>query len=72
MSAAESEESRCPDLATASIRTQSRRCTVAQRSSSAIVGSISPRASSFEGGCGIGNGAQMAHGREVTVSGPIR
>ncbi len=34
MSAAESEESRWPDLATASMRTQSERSTVAQRSSS--------------------------------------
>ena len=38
MSAAESEVSRWPDLATASIRTQSMRSTVAQRSSSAIEG----------------------------------
>src|SRR5688572_8005969 len=54
MSAAESEESRCPDFATASIRTQASRWTVAQRSSSAIEASPSPRASSFDGGCGSG------------------
>src|SRR5688500_6569204 len=54
MSAAESDESRCPDFATASMRTQASRWTVAQRSSSAIVGSTSPRASSFEGGRGSG------------------
>ena len=39
MSAADSEESRWPDLATASIRTHSARSIVAERSSSAIVGS---------------------------------
>src|ERR671910_297383 len=49
MSAADSELSRCPDLATASIRTQSIRSTVAQRSSSAIEGAAS-RCGAFGGG----------------------
>ena len=38
MSAADSEESRWPDFATASIETQSMRSTVAHRSSSAMEG----------------------------------
>ena len=54
MSAAESEESRWPDFATASIRTHSMRSSVAQRSSSAIVGcAASPVA---RGGFGSGTG----------------
>src|SRR5436190_23424934 len=56
MSAAESEESRCPDLATASIRTQSIRSTVAQRSSSANEGCSATRSASFGGGLGSGTG----------------
>ena len=56
MSAADSEESRWPDFATASIRTQSRRSTVAQRSSSAIEGFASARSASFGGGLGSGTG----------------
>src|SRR5215218_2146355 len=55
MSAADSELSRCPDLATASIRTQSIRSTVAQRSSSAIEGASS-RCGAFGGGFGSGTG----------------
>src|SRR3954470_20852301 len=58
MSAAESEESRCPDLATASIRTQSIRSTVAHRSSSAIRGFASIRSASFGGGLGSGTGVR--------------
>src|SRR3954451_20166640 len=56
MSAAESDESRWPDFATASIRTQSRRRTVAQRSSSVIEGCASTRSASFGGGLGSGTG----------------
>src|SRR5437764_4889329 len=56
MSAAESEESRCPDLATASIRTQSSRSTVAQRSSSAKEGCAATRSASLGGGLGSGTG----------------
>ena len=56
MSAAESDESRCPDLATASIRTQSIRNTVAHRSSSATRGCASTRSASFGGGFGSGTG----------------
>src|SRR5436309_6199997 len=56
MSAAESEESRWPDLATASIRTQSIRSTVAQRSSSANEGCAATRSASFGGGLGSGTG----------------
>src|SRR5262245_19772940 len=52
MSADDSEESRCPDFATASIETQSRRRTVAQRSSSATDVWASPCAFS----CGFGSG----------------
>src|SRR5215207_6597949 len=55
MSAAENELSRCPDLATASIRTQSILSTVAQRSSSAIEGAAS-RCGAFGGGFGSGTG----------------
>src|SRR5918994_7267168 len=55
MSAADSELSRCPDLATASIRTQSLRSTVAQRSSSAIEGAAS-RCGALGGGFGSGTG----------------
>ena len=55
MSAAESEESRCPDLATASIVVQSIRSTVAQRSSSAIVGCWASPSRSRDGfGSGTG------------------
>src|SRR4029079_6716378 len=56
MSVAESEESRWPDLATASIRTQSIRSTVAQRSSSANEGCAATRSASFGGGFGSGTG----------------
>src|SRR5436189_508116 len=58
MSAAESEESRCPDFATASIRKQSIRSTIAQRSSSAIRGFASSRSASFGGGFGSGTGVR--------------
>ena len=58
MSAADSEESRWPDFATASIRTQSSRSTVAQRSSSAIEGFASARSASFGGGLGSGTGVR--------------
>src|SRR5215208_5559895 len=58
MSAAESEESRWPDLATASIRTQSIRSTVAHRSSSAIRGFASSRSARFGGGLGSGTGVR--------------
>src|SRR5919204_5388140 len=57
MSAAESEESRWPDLATASIRTHSPRRTVAHRSSSAIDGvGRTPRSLERGIGCGSGTG----------------
>src|SRR5918994_4180602 len=55
MSAADSELSRWPDLATASIRTQSIRSTVAQRSSSGIEGGAS-RSGALGGGLGSGTG----------------
>src|SRR5689334_1019700 len=58
MSAAESEESRWPDLATASIRTQSTRRRVAQRSSSAMLGCAPPRSASLGGGFGSGTGVR--------------
>src|SRR6185295_736985 len=58
MSAADSEESRWPDFATASIRTQSRRRTVAHRSSSAIECSASVRSASLRGGLGSGTGVR--------------
>src|SRR3954464_15076302 len=57
-SAADSEESKCPDFATASIRTQSIRSTVAQRSSSAMLGCASPRSASLGGGFGSGTGVR--------------
>ena len=56
MSAAESEESRWPDLATASIRTQSIRRTVAQRSSSCVVGTGLPSPCDRGGGLRSGTG----------------
>src|SRR2546423_6200662 len=56
MQAAEGDGSRWPDFATASIRTQSSRRTVAQRSSSAIEGCASTRSASFGGGFGSGTG----------------
>ena len=58
MSAADSEESRWPDFATASIRTQSMRRTVAQRSSSAMLGCAAPRSASLGGGLGSGTGVR--------------
>src|SRR2546427_10040508 len=58
MSAAERDESRWPDFATASIRTQSRRSTVAHRPSSAIEGCASTRSASFGGGLGSGTGVR--------------
>ena len=72
MSAADSEESRWPDFATASIRTQSRRSTVAQRSSSAIEGFASTRSASFGGGLGSGTGLRCRHVGEVSGGAPSR
>ena len=57
MSAADSDESRRPDFATASIRTQWMRSTVAYRSSSSIEG----RAALGGAGLGVGNGLQVRH-----------
>ena len=66
MSAAESELSRCPDFATASIRTHSSRSTVAQRSSSATEG-FGPR--SVLGGDGSGTGRRWFTDGSVDVTG---
>ena len=56
MSAAESDESRWPDLATASIRTHSSRSSVAQRSSSATVAGAPVGSPWRAGGFGSGTG----------------
>ena len=68
MSAADSEESRWPDLATASIRTQSIRSTVAQRSSSATCGLASPRSASLGGGFGSGTGLRCVTAARLACS----
>src|ERR687897_35926 len=60
MSAADSELSRWPDLATASIRVHSSRSTVAHRSSSAIEGAASRRSVALGGGLGSGTGLRCA------------
>ena len=70
MSAAESEESRWPDLATASIRTQSIRSTVAQRSSSAVPRRSSPACGS-RAGAWVRDGPQVRHVGESTGRGRV-
>src|SRR2546423_9691221 len=73
MSAAESEESRWPDLATASIRTHSLRSTVAQRSSSATEGcGRSPGALARGGGCGSGTGRRWLKAARLAADGTCR
>src|SRR5687767_15927866 len=67
MSAAESEESKCPDLATASIRTQSMRRSVAQRSSSAELGASAPGSTAREGGLGSGTGRRWLTSARVAA-----
>ena len=68
MSAAESDESRWPDLATASIRTHSMRSRVAQRSSSAMVAGA-PEASPWRaGGLGSGTGRRCVTGARLAFA----
>ena len=69
MSAADSEESRWPDFATASIRTQSRRSTVAQRSSSATCRLRLAALRQRRGRLRVGHRPQVRHVREISLPG---